>query len=568
MHLIVRNYRGVLSADIELAPITLIAGKNYQGKSSICQAAAAAASGATMPFLDPVKGTASIPKAEGKLLVAAGKKEGYATLANNEGMGGVKWPDCEYKTDGTPPKASRIAAGLINPCTVSTKLLLLELSRILHTEITREELAAALAEAGSALSASEIERVWGSVEQNGWDPTHAAIKERGSELRGKWEQVTGEAYGHVKGNTWTHPAYLTGEPLERLRDELARLRTQRDEMMVKAAISEEEQGRLENLAKIEEESGKYRAELLRKIELAKHQAAEKKAIAEASAVQDQAYPCPHCNALLEIYVTPAGPKVEKSKMNAAERAKQQQHWSAKKQEHEQANLVVKNLQEELAELDQETSHAKGAGERLAELVASSMRKGVSQEELDMAQEHIRGQEAAIQAFEATTTAQHLHQLMLKNMAIVKVLAPDGLRQQKMSAQIELFNKRVLAICEAAGWKAAVLDDSMQTYFGGRPYDVLSKSERYRLQASLQLAIASLDGSDLVVLDDADVLDSAGRNGLMDALLHAAVPYAIIGMQISTPRAAPDLQKAGIGQTWWIEGGALRQLSELVETVGT
>ena len=48
-------------------------------------------------------------------------------------------------------------------------------------------------------------------------------------------------------------------------------------------------------------------------------------------------------------------------------------------------------------------------------------------------------------------------------------------------------------------------------------ELCSESEQWRAQAALQLTVAALDGSGLVVLDRADVLDEPNRKGLGAAL---------------------------------------------------
>ena len=54
-------------------------------------------------------------------------------------------------------------------------------------------------------------------------------------------------------------------------------------------------------------------------------------------------------------------------------------------------------------------------------------------------------------------------------------------------------------------------------WNGRPAQLCSESEKWRAQASMQLTLAALTGSRIVVLDRADLLDPVGREGLTKAV---------------------------------------------------
>jgi len=49
MKLSLNYYRGIKSAELPITPVTLVAGDNHQGKSSIAQAAAALFTGSVLP---------------------------------------------------------------------------------------------------------------------------------------------------------------------------------------------------------------------------------------------------------------------------------------------------------------------------------------------------------------------------------------------------------------------------------------------------------------------------------------------------------------------------------------
>ena len=95
---------------------------------------------------------------------------------------------------------------------------------------------------------------------------------------------------------------------------------------------------------------------------------------------------------------------------------------------------------------------------------------------------------------------------------------------------------------------------MPTY-GGTIYLLLSESAKFRVRVVLQIAMAMMDRSQVLVIDAADILDKGGRNGLFKAVKTAGLPV-MISMTFDGQELMPDLGKAGIGRSYWIEGGVV------------
>ena len=76
-------------------------------------------------------------------------------------------------------------------------------------------------------------------------------------------------------------------------------------------------------------------------------------------------------------------------------------------------------------------------------------------------------------------------------------------------------------------------------------------------------MAQLDGSAMVVLDAADVLDGPTRSGLFALLEEAGLP-ALVCMTLSRREQLPDLAAAGLGASWWIEDGVAQPLRQMAE----
>jgi hypothetical protein len=157
-------------------------------------------------------------------------------------------------------------------------------------------------------------------------------------------------------------------------------------------------------------------------------------------------------------------------------------------------------------------------------------------------------------------AENIQRRIVGNDRVLTILAPGGLRAKKLARVLDLFNSAQLApLCAAAGWRAATLDAEMTIAYGGRPYRRLSTSEQYRVRAVVAVAMARIDGSDMVVLDAADVLDGTTRSELFALLDEAQLP-ALVCMTLTRKEQVPDLAAIGAGCSYWISSGICEPLA--------
>jgi hypothetical protein len=159
------------------------------------------------------------------------------------------------------------------------------------------------------------------------------------------------------------------------------------------------------------------------------------------------------------------------------------------------------------------------------------------------------------AVQATAQAQAKHAEIVENNALVAALAPDGVRRTVLATKLAALNQRLADLCQTAGWAPVVVADDLSVSFAGRPFVLLSASEQYRARVTLQVALADLDGSDVVIVDAADILDRGGRNGLF-AMLRGTGMRSLVCMTMNRVEDVPDLGAAGIGRSYWIGGSVL------------
>jgi hypothetical protein len=105
----------------------------------------------------------------------------------------------------------------------------------------------------------------------------------------------------------------------------------------------------------------------------------------------------------------------------------------------------------------------------------------------------------------------------------------------------------------------IADDLAITY-DGKPLILCSESERFRVRVTLQVAMAALDQSAVIVVDAADILGKGGRNGLMRLLSTESRP-ALICMTMDAIESVPNLSQAGMGASYWMDGNVAHETSK-------
>jgi hypothetical protein len=131
----------------------------------------------------------------------------------------------------------------------------------------------------------------------------------------------------------------------------------------------------------------------------------------------------------------------------------------------------------------------------------------------------------------------------------------------------MFNRTHLApIAEISGWKPVqIMEDEsgLGIYYGGRPYRHLGQSAQYRVRVTLQVALAQIDGSDLLIIDGADILTPGaadGRGALFRLLKAQGIP-SLVGMTLGPKDTVPDLAAAGYGRSYVVRDGVVSPIEK-------
>lgn len=537
MEFAVSNYRGVASANLDLSTIALVGGVNYAGKTSIAQALAAALTKREIPV-------AGIQKQHASRLVRDGVDEGAATVSNNGSATSVMWPKCTAEGDG--PKSSLYAAGLRFLTDLDAKTMAKELGALIGAEPAKEDLEAYLKARNVTV---DIDALWSKIQGLGWDGQHKRAKEIGANLKGRWEQAAGERFGAAKAKSWKPKGWsadMDSVAIVDMEKALAEAKKDLEMAIGKGAV---DQGQLDADKKVAESIPQLEAKINEK--KAYLQSVEKAELDIANVLKQippAAMKCPHCQKLVAAKDNDLVP-VQDNAIPAAEREKQVADCSKGLDDTAATKL---RTQSEIMALEKELGEAQEAANRAKNL------KRMPASEVQAYRDKVDACDSKVQLYRTKQAVDEISANLKLNITIVEALAPEGVRMEKLTKALESFNAALQEIGGAAGWQPTVVTNKLEVTYNGYPTAICSKSEVYRAQTVLQMAIAKIDGSSVIVIDGADILDRRGRNGLFGALMKIQLP-SLVCMTIDAREKLPDISKIG-GKSYWLADNRTEEIN--------
>lgn len=554
----VRDYRGIERADVELAPICLAAGMNEQGKSCLAQAARAALAGVAIPI-------PGIAKKDAKLLVRDGAERGTVSAAlDGKEARAIEWPKCDIGTTEGGIYASQFAVGLRHLFDLDDMERASVLAGYINSVPDVSDLAGALADIGYGEKA--VDGLWKSVAgPDGWDGTYKKAREHSTKLKGQWEGVTGEKYGSKKGETWApegwgdDPDGLAGHvSREDLVATVDQKETELERTIGRRAVADANLDALREEAKrvpeLEKQEAKAREEKTQLFEA--HRALQVKTLGP---VPQPPMACPKCSAALAL------DKDGTALIEATDVTTAKQVTAAKKARTDHAQAVEKARAEfDVAYAEHQKIHAQLVDARKAAIQVDKLSQhgegSATDADVEAARERLAQAEQSLKSFDAKAQADKLHSDVVRNDKLAAILAPDGLRRRKLAAGLEEFNANLAELSAAAKWPTVRIDENLAAHYGTRPVWAASASGQWRARVVAQVAMAKMDGSAAVVIDEADILDAKGRNGLVSMLKTSEVK-ALVCMTANRPDLVPDLAAAGLGRSYWLAAGVVQAIEE-------
>jgi hypothetical protein len=187
-------------------------------------------------------------------------------------------------------------------------------------------------------------------------------------------------------------------------------------------------------------------------------------------------------------------------------------------------------------------------ENAAEWLKNANTDGATDEQIEAAQHAVDDVSYQLSLIDNMEKAATLAESINQSALISSALAPDGVRKAALARALGDANERMYRLCSVAKFPPVAINEDLTFSYGDREYRLLSESEAYRVRFISKLYIAMIDGSNLIVIDRADLLDKSGRTGLIKAVRCAAVP-ALICMTLDEPMTLPE----SVGRAYWVEG---------------
>lgn len=566
------NFLGAQAVDVKLTkPVALFAGKNYAGKSSLQEAVRMALTGESVRV--------DLKKDYGAL-VTDGQEAGFAEVITDEQSYSIVLPAGKgVHSDNAALRyvldAQRFAS---MPSDFRRAFLFGLMGLRTDGAAVKDRLTA------RGCDGKKVEHVAPFL-RAGFDAGQKEAQAKAREAKASWKTTTGgEAYGSVKAASYraTKPEVDTGK-LEQSRADLVKME---DEIEADTNHLGDLQGRARQateqrakLADLREKAGKFARiqEKLNKDEVELVEWEQKVADTKAKAngaPAEHPMTCPHCAGLvvhrpnivggeLQPYEAPA------DTLDHEARAKLPEYERAL---HLMQSAVI-NGKRDLAAAD-------AAARALRELEDGGLVEAAGDEDIatlkariDTLKHDKKNQEAGIrmledsarlatEADEKTRRAAALHQDVQQWDAIADALAPDGIPGEMLAEALGPINERLTMSSNTSEWSRIGIEADMTiTAEGGRPYALLSESEKWRADAMIAEAIAHLSGIRLLVLDRFDVLDIKGREDLLywlDAMAEdGEIDTALVfGTLKALPAQLPDTVAA-----FWIENGVTGHMKQ-------
>ncbi|MGU0642153.1 AAA family ATPase [Pseudomonas aeruginosa] len=565
----ITNFQGLRHAALDVsAPVLLVAGHNGAGKSSLLDAIAMAFNGQPRRV--------SLKKEMDKL-ISEGAKKGEAR---------VEWLDAAYEVQvcgvalptgkGSPLTDSPFLPYVLD-ASLFASLDAKERRRVLFdlsgASTSPNQIAERLIAKGHA--AALVEKVKPLL-RSGFPAAVEQAKAYASEARGAWKAITGENYGSEKAVDWAPElvaTVVTDDQVAEARDALQLLESDLiDALQTLGASKQARQaadGRAQRITKLRElvDLEPRRRNKLTTDEQNQDEWSEKVMAAElasAGSVPHQPLTCPHCQGAVDLQagtLVVHQPPEQIADAEAARRLPEYREYLAS------AQRAVANSQRDLDEslaaaeqikaleaesVDAPSAEAISNGEQAINELRQT--RDASRAKLVALQEAL---EAAAQREASIAKAQAAHQDVVAWTGMADALSPTGIPAEILADAIGPVNDTLKRLSGIAGWSPVQISADIDVTFGGRLYGLLSESERWRCDATLALAIATISGLRLALLDRLDVLDIPARTQQAMKLFQSLAAGGEIDTLIVAGTLKEPMAKTPAWlQAVWIDAGQL------------
>jgi hypothetical protein len=161
-----------------------------------------------------------------------------------------------------------------------------------------------------------------------------------------------------------------------------------------------------------------------------------------------------------------------------------------------------------------------------------------------------------EAVRKTADAKRHHVDVEEWTKVADALAPQGIPNEMLLEALAPVNLLLKQAAVDTEWMTAQIEADMAITANGRPYQLLSESEQWRVDAMVAQVVAELSGLKVLMLDRVDVLDLPGRAQLLEWMDVLAFEGLIdSALLFGTFKAMPT----GLADTitaFWVENGTI------------
>lgn len=553
-------------AEFTFAPMTVIAGPNASGKTSIRDAIGYAA--LATAYRVSTKGERVKLLSEGSDKGSVGITVGGVTVVRDIETGKIEMPQAIPIGDGAIGVALDV---LLEPSAFARlapdgrRELLLKVMRV---AMTPEALIAELKARGHAdAQLDRLEAMKPNVAIADWIKMAETAT---SEARGAWKATAGETYGTQKAAAWKAAGldteFPTQEQIADAAEDVAAARRSLEDL-IRDLAEYDTLARSGTAMRDRTTALRQKAEHIPALTDRLAQATDacrdaEGELTEATAIyedilgrlQPKHLDCPHCGA--GVMVNPTGTELTAVRVLANPATAQQENdaYDAQKRAKE-AYETLKKLegiaQKQLAEAEAAKAELRDIGAPLSAPVGD--RADIEAQIADArvlvdnaVRVHAEAEKAARTAraaTESTRKAAEHHAAVLAWSKLADDLKPTGIPGDLLAKALDPFNATLRDQSAATKWPQPHIGADMAITAGGRPYGLLCESEQWRVDAQIAVALAIHSRLKCVALDRFDVLEVAARRGALGWI------YGLIrrgeldtGLVIGTLKAPPEVPK--------------------------
>lgn len=608
----IQNFQGLRSARLQLTkPVTLVSGENGAGKSTLLEGIRLALLG------NPER--VGLKKELAKLVTEGSKKGGVDVITENQLHFAYTLPDGKHTAPADLGNHIGFVIDAQNFARATPDVRRATLFALTGCKVDSAEITKRLIQRGAPQEKIDVVL---PMLRSGFPAANKLATENTSQARGAWKAVTGENYGDKKAETWA-PEAVAEVRMQSLADAAEVIRASEAELAdfnTRLGAARESQRQAQagaaNLQALKDKAAQL-PRLQKKLEVDQAELDKWDAkLAEAKASNAPAKinkPAARLdNALLDAMavVTAEWLAMTENTQGVVNNFNVCESWEKherlinrtaahlstyraqrgdpimqeqdEKPAHDAPNVAtieqardtyrraVENDRRDIAAAEhaaQQVEQSKSIFavdadqsdvEHFVELIASCQAKLKADRET---LRNLETQDAAYRGAKdvAKKAAAH-HRDAVEWSEIADALSPSGIPAEILAGALRPANDYLHEIAQFANWKRVAIGAEMDITADGRPYALLSESEKWRADCLLALTIAKLSGLKLALLDRFDVLDMTGRGDVIDLLDDLATRGEIeTAILCGTLKKIPTEMPATF-ETIWIERGEINNLN--------